>query len=178
MSDFVYLQSHKFLDMKAVSTYLILLLCFQTNLKAQESNENGVAVNSKKDPELWMSLEENSQFLEAASYLLYKVQSDSTRNKHADYWHIGRMYGYLNDYEKAIFYLSKSTENINPNDDEQWWWYFYGTITFLERDKEALLKYMTKLNIGHTQYYEPNAKTLVSLYKNFEKGYREASLWK
>lgn len=164
--------------MKAVSAYLVLILCFQTHLKAQENNENGVVVKFKREPELWMSLEENSQFMEAASYLLYKVQSDSTRNKHADYWHIGRMYGYLNDYEKAIFYLTKSTENINPNDDEQWWWYFYGTIAFLERDKEALLKYMTKLSKVHTQSYESNAKTLESLYKNFDKGYWEASQWK
>lgn len=156
---------------------MILFLYFQFNLKAQESNGNRVEVNSKKEPELWMSLEENSKFLEAASYLLYKVQSDSTRNKHADYWHIGRMYGYLNDYEKAIFYLTKSTKNINPN-DEQWWWYFYGTIAFLERDKETLLKYMDKLNKDHSQYYESNAKTLVSLYENFDKNYREASQWK
>ena len=132
---------------------------------------------SKEEP-IWWEMERNGQYLEVASYLLFKVQSDSTRNKHADYLHIARAYGYLNDYEKAIFYWKKCAENLVPENDEQFWWYYSGTLAFFERDKIELKKYLDKLEANHSEYYKNNYKTLKSLYEKFDKGYKEASNWK
>lgn len=150
--------------------FFVLFLFLEFTLIAQETIQSN-------EP-LWWKMERENHFLEAASYLLHKVQSDSTRNSHADYWHIGRLYGYLNDYEKAIFYMTKSTEGINLAEDEQWWWYFKGTIAFLNRDKKELFQYMNKLQSNHTKYHESNSNTHNSLYKQFDKGYLEASKWK
>ena len=132
---------------------------------------------TKEEP-IWWEMERNGQYLEVASYLLFKLQSDSTRNKHADYLHIARAYGYLNDYEKAIFYWKKCAEDLNPESDEQFWLYYYGTLAFFQRDKDELKKNMEKLEANHSQYYENNYKTLKSLYEKFDKGYKEASNWK
>lgn len=145
----------------------ILLITFSINSFSQ----------AKEEP-IWWEMERNGQYLEVASYLLFKVQSDSTRNKHADYLHIARFYGYLNDYEKAIYYWKKSAENLKPENDEQFWWYYSGTLAFFQRDKNELKKNMEKLEANHSQYYENNYKTLKSLYEKFDKGYKEASNWK
>jgi hypothetical protein len=131
-----------------------------------------------KEEPIWWEMERKGQYLEVASYLLFKVQSDSTRNKHADYLHIARAYGYLNDYEKAIFYWKKCAEDLKLESDEQFWFYYCGTLAFFQRDKNELKKYMEKLEVNHSQYYENNYKTLKSLYEKFDKGYKEASNWK
>jgi len=132
---------------------------------------------NKSEP-AWYQMDRDGEYLEVASYLLYQVQSDSTRNKHLDYLHIARSYGYLNDYEKAIFYLNRSMDGLSEKDDELFWWYYKGTLAFFERDKASLKEYLEKLEANYTPYYENNFRTLKSLYENFEKGYREASSWK
>jgi len=131
-----------------------------------------------KEEPIWWEMERKGQYLEVASYLLFKVQSDYTRNKHADYLHIARAYGYLNDYEKAIFYWKKCAEDLKPESDEQFWLYYCGTLAFFQRDKDELKKNMVKLEANHSSYYENNYKTLRSLYEKFDKGYEEASNWK
>jgi len=132
---------------------------------------------SKEEP-IWWELQRNGEHLQVASYLIFKVQSDSTRNRHADYLHIARSYGYLNDYEKATFYWKESGKNLIPENDPQFWWYYKGTLAFFERDKETLLKYMTLLNAENSEYYKNNAFVLKSLYQKFDKGYEEACDWK
>jgi len=132
---------------------------------------------AKSEP-AWYQMDRDGEYLKMASYLLFKVQSDSTRNAHADYLHIARAYGYLNDYEKAIFYLNKSMLGRTGEKDQQFWWYYKGTLAFFERDKKALKKYLENLEANHTSYYENNYKTLKSLYENFDKGYLKASKWK
>lgn len=138
---------------------------------------NHAHAQSQEDP-VWWKMEENGEYLEVTSHLLYKVLSDSTRKKNADYLHISRNYGYLNDYEKAIFYLKKSIEDFDESSDEQYWWYYQGTLAFFQRDKNKLKFFMTKLGEKHSPYYENNYFTLKSLYENFDKGYHEASHWK
>ncbi|WP_144802563.1 hypothetical protein [Maribacter sp. MAR_2009_72] len=123
---------------------------------------------------VWWEMDRKGNHLEVASYLLYKVQSDSTRNKHAEYLHIARAYGYLNDYEKASFYWKKSIEENAQSLDEQFWWYHKGTLAFFERNRNELLKYCILLKNNHSNYYANNAKLLEALYANFDKGYEEA----
>lgn len=139
---------------------------------------NTVNIFAQKTEPAWYQMERDHDFLEMASYLLYKVQSDSTRNEHADYLHIARAYGYLNDYEKAIFYLKKSKQVVSNESDDQFEWYYQGTLAFFERDKDKLKKCLDKLEESHTNYYKNNYLTLKSLYENFDKGYLEASRWK
>ena len=136
------------------------------------------ALAQKEHEPIWWEMERNGKYLEVASYLLYKNQSDSTRNRHADFLHIARSYGYMNDYEKASFYWRKSVEGMKPEDDEQFWWYYMGTLAFFERDKEKLFEYMNLLRETHSEYYANNSKTLESLYEKFDRGYKEASNWK
>lgn len=134
--------------------------------------------SQKKNEPVWWEMERNGNYLEMASYLLYKVQSDSTRNQHADFLHIARAYGYLNDYEKAIFYWNKAYEGMTEKNDEQSWWYYKGTLAFFERNRKELFKYMSLLKNEHSDYYANNAKVLESLYLKFDKGYKEACSWK
>jgi hypothetical protein len=149
---------------------IILLLLFvnSTFLFSQKNQEEPI----------WWKLEREGKYLEVASHLLYKVQSDSIKNEHADYLHIARNYGYLNDYEKAIFYLKKSMTDLEEKNDEQFWWYYQGTLAFFERNKGKLKIYLDKLENNHSNYYKNNYLTLKSLHENFEKGYYEASRWK
>ena len=133
-------------------------------------NNPGILVTDDA-PEKWRVLSNEGKYLEAASELLYFVLSDSTRNAHADYWHIGQMYAMANDYEKAIFYMDKSAIGVK---DEQWNWYYQGTIAFLKRDKQQLQKYARLLSKEHSVYYKANADVLKKLLANFEKGYGEA----
>ena len=137
-----------------------------------------LSISQSKDEPPWWKMEREGKYLEVASHLLYKIQSDSTRNKHADYLHIARAYGYLNDYEKAIFYWKKSGENIDKEKSKLFWWYYRGTLAFFERDKKELFKYMSLLKKENSAYYANNTKTLESLYLKFDKGYKEASNWK
>ncbi|MFD2588767.1 hypothetical protein ACFSQJ_17710 [Croceitalea marina] len=143
----------------------IIFFAFSMNSFSQESNEP-----------IWWEMDRNGKHLEVASYLLYKVQSDSTRNKHADFLHIARAYGYLNDYEKASFYWKKCADDNAENCDEQFWWYYKGTLAFFERNREELLKYMLLLKKNHSDYYAKNARILESLYYKFDKGYQEACI--
>ncbi len=138
---------------------------------------NASMVFSQKDEPAWYQMERDQEFLKMASYLLYKVQSDSSRNPHADYLHIARAYGYLGDYEKAIFYWKKCKQ-VTDGFDDQFEWYYQGTLAFFERDKEKLKKYLDKLEAEHTEYYKNNYNTLKSLYQNFDKSYLEASHWR
>ncbi|WP_445718927.1 hypothetical protein [Flavobacterium sp.] len=147
---------------------LIFLLVNSTFLYSQ---------NNQDEP-IWWKWEREGKYLEVTSHLLYKVQSDSIKNEHADYLHIARNYGYLNDYEKAIFYLKKSMTGLEEKNDEQFWWYYQGTLAFFERNKDKLKIYLNKLKNNHSNYYKNNYLTLKSLYENFEKGYFEASRWK
>lgn len=135
------------------------------------------AFSQSESKPVWWQMESDGQYLEVISYLLYKVQSDSTRNKHADYLHIARNYGYLNDYEKAIFYWKKSYD-ITDKNDKEFSLYYFGTLAFFERDKESLEKCYKELEKNHSEYYKINYLILQSLYENFEKGYREASNWR
>lgn len=150
--------------MKYLITTLFLLSSFSTFSQ------------SKNEP-IWWQMERDGQYLEVVSYLLYKVQSDSTRNKHTDYLHIARNYGYLNDYEKAIFYWKKSYDMTDKSDTE-FSLYYFGTLAFFERNKENLEKCYKELEETHSEYYKNNYLTLKSLYENFEKGYHEASNWR
>ncbi len=144
----------------------ILSLLFASSSFSQKSS----------DP-IWWKMEREGEYLKVANHLLYKVQSDTTRNTHADYLHIARNYGYLNDYDKAIFYLNKSMDGESEQKDELYWWYYKGTIAFFKRDKKTLEIYLKKLESNYTPFYENNYKTLKSLYLNFDKGYKEASSW-
>jgi tetratricopeptide (TPR) repeat protein len=136
------------------------------------------AQNSPKEEPIWYQLERDGKYAEVTEFLIKMVESDSTRNKHADYLHISRNFGYMNNYEKAIIYLNKSVETQNEKDDEQFWWYYKGTLAFFERNKLELKKYLDKLENNHSDYYVNNYNTLKSLYEKFEKGYKEASDWK
>ena len=63
------------------------------------------------------------------------------------------MYACNNDYENAIKYIKKSSSIFNRMFDEGWRWYYKGTIAFLDRDKDKLYHYYSKLNNSNTGYY-------------------------
>ena len=122
----------------------------------------------------WRELSKHGQHVEAASELIFLSMSDSTRNKHADYWHIGQVYAFDNQYKKAVFYIRESMKGKSENDDEQFWWYYKGILAFLQKNKNELKKYYDLLEKNHTNYYSNNAKVLKRLFENFEEPYSQA----
>ncbi|MFC6860741.1 hypothetical protein [Zunongwangia atlantica] len=87
---------------KSILAAIAFVCCL--NMNGQEINpDNPGTTKSKKYLEdNWRKLSNEGKNIEAASELLYLVMSDSTRNKHADYWHIGQIYAMDNQYEKAV----------------------------------------------------------------------------
>jgi tetratricopeptide (TPR) repeat protein len=152
----------------------VLMIFFALGAQGQEKTHpnNPRVILSENQPEKWRLLSQEKKYVESASELIYLVLSDTTRNKHADFWHIGQMYAMANQYDKAKFYMTKAVVGDTTN-DKQWMWYFYGTIAFLDRDRDSLEKYTKLLNDNHTQYYSANSKTLNRLLANFEKTYRD-----
>lgn len=154
----------------------LILLCFFTWLTSngQEIQNEGV-YQSKVPVEYWRILSDSDKHLEAASELLFRIQTDSATNRHSDYWHIAQMYGCLNDYKKAVFYLNQSMIGLTEEGDEQFWWYYKGTLAFFMRDKNTLEYFASKLEKSHTQYYKANSEMLSRLTKNFHLNYCEAT---
>ncbi|GLU44742.1 hypothetical protein [Allomuricauda sp. NBRC 101325] len=154
---------------------LAIFSLMYVGIYAQEKTHpnNPSVIITDEAPEKWRILSDDGKYLEAASELLFLLLSDSSRNAHADYWHIGQMYAMANDYEKAIFYMDKAAVDIS---DEQWIWYYKGTIAFLKRDKPKLQKYADLLGKEHSKYYKVNADALEKLLVNFDKGYGKAIL--
>lgn len=69
-------------------------------------------------------------------------------------------------------------KGLSESNDRQYWWYFKGTLAFFESNRDELFKFMNLLKKNHSQYYTNNAKTLETLYNNYEKDYKLASQWK
>lgn len=157
-------------------TLIFVLFCSFTNGQNQKINPDnpGTTKTGSYLEQDWRKLSQNGNFVDAASELLYLTLSDSTRNRHADFWHIGQIYAQDNQYQKAIFYLKKSMKDHTEMDDKQYWWYYKGTLAFLQKDKERLEKFSKLLGENHTNYYSNNAKVLKSLLNNFDKPYFEA----
>lgn len=177
-------QFHKFAENKKDSLKNILLmktikyllffifLIFPLFFYAQSSAEKYSC--KKEKPELWRLLSNEGKYKDAIKLLLDSLQANKTKNKSADYWHIGQLYAFDNDYKNAIFYIKKSSGFFDRLFDREWRLYYKGTIAFLKKDKEKLKTYNTKLWIKHSEYYYKNACTLNNLYENFEKTYSEA----
>ncbi|MDD2634749.1 MAG: hypothetical protein PHW82_04550 [Bacteroidales bacterium] len=127
-----------------------------------------------RELQAWEVLSQNGKYEEAIVELTQQIDLDNKRLNNKDYWHLGQLYAYKNDYIIAIYYLKKSTNLFDRIFDKEWRFYYKGTIAFLKRDKDKLLKYYEKLQKQNSTYYKRNANTLKSLYENFEKGYFEA----
>jgi hypothetical protein len=151
-----------------------IFLIFPLIFYAQSSVEKYSC--KKEKPELWRLLSEEGKYKDAIKVILDSLNANKTRNKSADYWHIGQLYAFDNDYKTAIVYIKKSSGFFNRLFDREWRFYYKGTIAFLKRDKKKLKTYNTKLWEKHSEYYHKNACTLNNLYENFEKPYKEASV--
>lgn len=150
-----------------------IFLLFPLIFYAQSSSEKYSCKNEK--PELWRVLSDKEKYKEAIKVIFDSLQANKKRNKSADYWHIGKLYAFDNDYKTAIVYIKKSSGFLIRLFDREWRLYYKGTIAFLERDKKRLKTYNTKLWEKHSEYYYKNACTLNNLYQNFDKSYKEAS---
>ena len=158
---------------KSILAAIAFVCCL--NMKSQEVNSDnpGTTKSKKYLEDNWRKLSNEGKNIEAASELLYLVMSDSTRNKHADYWHIGQIYAMDNQYEKAVFYMHKSMQGITEESDQQFWWYYKGSIAFLESNKEDLESYALLLEENHTTYHSNNSKVLKKMLERFDKPYSE-----
>lgn len=161
--------------MNKIKAFLfITLLIFPLIFYAQSSSEK---YNCKKEkPELWRILSGEGKYKEAIKVILDSISANKSKNKNADYWHIGQLYAFDNDYKTAIVYIKKSSGFFNKLFDREWRLYYKGTIAFLKRDKKKLKTYNAKLQEKHSEYYYKNACTLNNLYQNFDISYKEASV--
>ncbi|PLW95056.1 MAG: hypothetical protein C0592_00930 [Marinilabiliales bacterium] len=126
----------------------------------------------------WELLSQEGKFDEAIIELNRHIDSTGNKSKHQNYWHLGQLYAFNNDYDTAVQYMKKSTSIFDLMFDKYWRLYYKGTIAFLQRDKEKLQKYYLKLLQHNSAYYERNTKTLESLYLNFDEQYFDAYFFK
>lgn len=89
-------------------------------------------------------------------------ESDEDLSVSLLHWHLGQLYGMIDDYDKAILYMSLSIAGR----DEQWDNYANATIMFLKKDRDGFEKYADGENY--------NSKTLDNLRRNFDRTYKEA----
>jgi tetratricopeptide (TPR) repeat protein len=148
---------------------IIHLLC--VDISAQT---NTAAVCKKRDLQNWELLSQEGKYDEAIIELQNQIKLGNKDSKHKDYWHLGQLYAFKNDYATAIIYLKKSTNSFDLLFDKYWRYYYKGTIAFLQRKKKKLQKYHKKMQQAKSEYYKGNATTLESLYLNYEKPYLEA----
>lgn len=169
-----YLLIVNFSKSNKIKTFIfITILIFPSIFYAQSSD---VKYSCKKEsPKLWRTLSSEGKYTDAIKILLDSLHTDKNRNKSADYWHIGQLYAYANDYKTAIIYIKKSSGFFDRLLDREWRLYYKGTIAFLKRDKKKLKTCNAKLWKKHSEYYYKNACTLCNLYENFDKPYKEAS---
>ena len=158
--------------MKSIKYFLFILIISQSFAIFAQTTQNNY-VCKKLEKEHWRELSEQGKFKEAITELFDTLQHQKHVHKLAVYWHIGQLYAYDNDYEKAVHYLKKSTNIFDKLADREWRLYFKGTIAFLQKDKEKLKKCHDKLWNKHTAYNEKNALVLKDLYENFDKTYWE-----
>lgn len=158
--------------MKQIIHILFTIILFHSCAIFAQTDQNKY-VCKKLEKEHWRELSEHGKFKEAISELFDTLQHQKHVNKHSVYWHIGQLYAFDNDYEKAIHYLKKSTNIFSRTFDREWRLYFNGTIAFLQKDKEKLQKCYDKLWNKHSAYNEKNALVLKGLYDNFDKTYWE-----
>lgn len=169
-----HLFKEKIFKFYSIKTFLfIYLLIFPLIFYAQSSSEKYSC--KKENPELWRVFSDEGKYKEAIKIILDSINANKSINKSADYWHIGQLYAFDNEYKTAIVYMKKSSGYFIRLFDREWRLYYKGTIAFLERNKKKLKKYNTKLWKKHSGYYYKNACTLNNLYENFDKTYKEAS---
>ncbi len=167
------LMENNFKSYKISLLLFYIFLLFPLIFYAQSSSEKYSCKNEK--PELWRVLSDKGKYKEAIKVIFDSLQANKKRNKSADYWHIGQLYAFDNDYKTAIVYIKKSSGCFSKIFDREWRLYYKGTIAFLKRNKKKLKKYNTKLLKKHSEYYYKNAFTLTNLYENFDKTYKEVS---
>jgi tetratricopeptide (TPR) repeat protein len=158
--------------MKKLTIILIIIYLFSFGVSAQIETEAPSC--KKRELQKWELLSQEGKHEEAIVELQKQIDLGDKKSKNRDYWHLGQLYAYNNDYETAIVCLKKSTNFIGLLFDKYWRYYYKGTLAFLERDKNKLQKYYKKIQKGNSAYYEGNVNTLKSLYNQFDKTYLEA----
>jgi tetratricopeptide (TPR) repeat protein len=149
----------------------VLIQLFSVDIAAQT---NTTTACKKRELQKWELLSQEGKYDEAIIELQKQIKLADKKSKHKDYWHLGQLYAFKNDYATAIIYLKKSTNSFDLLFDKYWRYYYKGTIAFLQRKKNKLQKYHKKMQKAKAEYYKGNAATLESLYLNYEKPYLEA----
>lgn len=152
--------------------FLVLspFLCFEISAQTNRSDSSC----KKRVLQKWENLSQDGKYEEAIAELRKQMNFEDNKSKHKDYWHLGQLYAFNNDYDSAICYFKKSANMFDLLFDKFWRYYYKGTIAFLQRDKTKLNKYNCKMQKKKSAYYEGSANTLKSLFENFEKEYFEA----
>jgi len=151
---------------------LVILLITFCSVQAQDESEPGLC--KKRKLEKWEELANKGKYKDAIDELVNYININPKKNKHRDYWHLGQLYAFDDNYHKALKYFRKSTNIFDKLADREWKLYYKGTIAFLKRDKDKLKRTIDKLLKMHSLYYKENANRLKALYDNFEKTYLEA----
>ena len=93
-----------------------------------------------------------------------KLATSESRNLH---WHLGQMHAFNDNYKEAIAEMKQSYLASSKT----WQAYVDGTIAFLEKDKQALIKALELLNEQDNQM---NIEFLEKFIKYFDQSYRQA----
>lgn len=91
------------------------------------------------------------------------------------YWHAGQVYAMQGLTELAIARFEKSFDPLEKADAPlKWNSYVRGSIAFLKRDKDGLIKARDHLRAGNGSKPDPNLKILEAFVRCFQKPYKEA----
>jgi hypothetical protein len=121
----------------------------------------------------WRVLENEKCFSEAAKLILFYI--DGTKSQHSQLWfHAGQLLASAGEYPAAVREFKKSLMPADANSGLMVWNdYVLGTIAFLQRDRQALMRRRDAL-AARKIANDLNLKVLNQLLERFEKSYDDA----
>lgn len=156
-------------------SFLILIRCSSYE---KYLNMSYVEFDQRRDGWRYFISSKEANYQKAAELLIYYIQNKNGLNKYENnilYFHVGQMHAYLNSYQLANFYFTKSfTENDNGLKSKYWNIYVKATICFLDKDSNGLIEcYEEMKKLPFLDGTQPNLPFLESFIKNIDKPYKE-----
>ena len=122
----------------------------------------------------WRMLGADKKYLDASELIKeYLLKSKNISNRHSLHWHLGQMLAKAGNTKEAKHYFKK-TYNIfyrwfGGPDGREWYYYAKGTVAFLDRDKNELIRILNKWPEEYRM--DKNYLMLKTLLEGWEKSY-------
>lgn len=126
----------------------------------------------------WRTLASHGSYQEAATLIkMFLHENHDIPNKHSLHWHLGQMLAKAGETKEAIRYFKKTYNGfysmLGGRDGKTWYCYAKGTVAFLERDKNELLRMIDKW--PNENFQDLNYNMLQTLLNNWNLSYEDAT---